>query len=118
MQMKWAGVTPAQYDELRKTVHWEGNIPKGAVFHVAAFNNGSIHVTDIWESENELNNFIQNRLMPEVIKAPSKQSFRKAFSQSIPEVSEQVTQFKEELNKLKKDIETPKSDTGINPIKK
>ena len=68
MLMKWDGITPAQYDELRKSVHWEGNMPKGAVFHVAAFGNNAIRVTDIWESANEMNSFIQNRLMPEVMK--------------------------------------------------
>jgi len=68
MKMKWDGIAPKQYDELRKRVHWEGNMPKGAVFHVAAFGNNAIHVTDIWESENEMNDFIQNRLMPEVAK--------------------------------------------------
>ena len=68
MKMKWDGITPAQYDQLRNIVHWEGSIPKGAVFHVAAFGNNGIHVTDIWESADEMNNFIQNRLMPEVMK--------------------------------------------------
>jgi hypothetical protein len=56
MIMKWDGLTSAQYDQLRKSVNWEGNTPKGAVFHV----------TDIWESADEFNNFVQNRLMPGV----------------------------------------------------
>jgi hypothetical protein len=68
MLMKWEGIIPSQYDELRKDVHWEGNMPKGAVFHVAAFGNNAIHVTDIWESADEMNSFIQNRLMPAVMK--------------------------------------------------
>ena len=68
MLMKWEGITPAQYDELRNEVQWEGNMPQGAVFHVAAFGNNAVHVTDIWESADEFNNFIQNRLMPAVVK--------------------------------------------------
>ena len=68
MLMKWDGITSSQYDELRKDVHWEGNMPKGAVFHVAAFGNNAAHVTDIWESLDEMNSFIQNRLMPAVMK--------------------------------------------------
>ena len=68
MFMKWDGATADQYEQLRKTVDWEGRPAKGGVFHVAAFGNGSMHVTDIWESEDDFNNFIQNRLMPEVIK--------------------------------------------------
>lgn len=68
MLMKWDGITSTQYDELRNEVHWEGNVPQGAVFHVAAFGNNAIHVTDIWESLDDMNGFIQNRLMPAVMK--------------------------------------------------
>jgi hypothetical protein len=66
MSMKWDGVTPDQYEQIRKLVNWEGDVPKGAVFHVAAFNNTGIRVTDIWESEGDFNEFVQNRLMPGV----------------------------------------------------
>ena len=64
MMMKWDGFTPANYETIRKTVNWEGNHPKGAVFHVAAFDKKGGRVTDIWESEEEFNDFVQNRLLP------------------------------------------------------
>lgn len=64
MVMKWDGVTADQYEQMRKTVNWEGNMPKGALFHVAAFHNNACRVTDIWESGDDFNNFVQNRLMP------------------------------------------------------
>ncbi len=64
MLMKWDGVTSDQYEKLRKIVNWEGNEPKGAVFHVAAFDGSGIRVTDIWESGDDFNNFVQSRLMP------------------------------------------------------
>ena len=66
MLMKWEGVTPDQYDEARKIVNWEGNAPKGAVFHVASFGNNALHVTDIWDSDADFNEFVQTRLMPGV----------------------------------------------------
>jgi hypothetical protein len=66
MQMTWAGVTPEQYDQVRKLVNWEGNVPGGAMFHVAAFNAEGARVTDIWESGEQFNEFVQNRLMPGV----------------------------------------------------
>jgi hypothetical protein len=69
MIMKWDGVTAAQYEEIRKTVNWEGNHPKGAVFHVAAFGDNAVRVTDIWESADDFNKFVQDRLMPGVAKA-------------------------------------------------
>jgi hypothetical protein len=64
MFMKWDSVTPDQYERLRKIVNWEGNEPKGAVFHLAAFDNSGIRVTDIWESADDFNSFVQTRLMP------------------------------------------------------
>lgn len=64
MLMKWEGFTQANYETIRKTVNWEGQHPKGALFHVAAFDKNGGHVTDIWESEAELNDFVQNRLIP------------------------------------------------------
>ena|SRR6185436_11678277 len=67
MIMKWQGITASQYDEVRKIVNWEGNRPKGAIFHVASFGDNALHVTDIWESADDFNDFVQNRLMPGVM---------------------------------------------------
>lgn len=66
MVMKWDGVTPDQYDQVRKAANWEGDKPKGGIFHVAGFTGNALRVTDIWESEDEFNSFVQNRLMPAV----------------------------------------------------
>jgi heme-degrading monooxygenase HmoA len=64
MVMNWDGITPEQYEEVRKTANWEGNVPKGAVFHMAGFHNNELRVTDIWESAEDFNSFVQHRLMP------------------------------------------------------
>ncbi len=69
MTMKWEGVTPEQYEAMRRSVNWEGNAPKGGVFHVAGFHDNAIHVTDIWESAEELDAFVNERLMPGAVKA-------------------------------------------------
>ena len=59
-----------QYDMLRKEVNWEGDTPSGAMFHSAGTDeNGHVHVADVWESHEQLNNFVQNRLMPAFMKA-------------------------------------------------
>jgi hypothetical protein len=48
--------------ENRKEVDWEHKHPDGAVLHAAAFDSGNnFCVADIWESEERLNNFINNR---------------------------------------------------------
>ena len=60
--MKWPGVTPEQYDTVRKDVNWEGDRPKGALFHVASFGDGALHVTDLWESAEDFGRFVEQRL--------------------------------------------------------
>ena len=63
---KVEGITRQTYETLRKDVDWEHNPPKGAVFHAAAFDHSgnTLHVTDVWESEEDLNAFFSGRLMP------------------------------------------------------
>ena len=58
--------TKEMYETLRKEVNWERNQPPGGMFHVASFDKdgNTIHVTDIWESEAHLNDFVSSRLMP------------------------------------------------------
>jgi hypothetical protein len=64
MRMEWPGVTPEQYEAARKVVHWENDVPEGAIFHVAFFDEGGFKVLDVWESEEDFNAFAQSRLMP------------------------------------------------------
>jgi hypothetical protein len=60
----WEGVTREQYDEVKSKVNWEGNVAPGAVLHVASFDDKGLRITDVWESEEDFTNFLQNRLMP------------------------------------------------------
>jgi hypothetical protein len=66
MSMRWAGVTPEQYEEARQVVNWEGDVPDGTVLHLAYFDSNGIRVTDVWESEEQFNAFVESRLMPGV----------------------------------------------------
>jgi hypothetical protein len=66
MSMRWAGVTPEQYEEARQVINWEGDVPDGAVLHVAGFADDGLRVTDVWESEEQFNAFVESRLMPGV----------------------------------------------------
>jgi len=68
MQMKWPSATVEQYESLRKNVNWEGDIPPGAVCHFSGFSTDALYVSDVWESEADMNAFLQHRLMPEVKK--------------------------------------------------
>ena len=66
MKMRWDGVTPDQYDAAEKTVDWPSGIPEGAVHHVAWFTDGGLNVVDVWETEDDFNRFVEDRLMPGV----------------------------------------------------
>ena len=43
------------------------NKPAGGVFHVAAIDDAGVHITDVWESEDALNAFLGDRLMPKLV---------------------------------------------------
>jgi hypothetical protein len=66
MSMRWAGVTPEQYEEARDVINWEGDVPDGAALHVAGFDGDDLRVTDVWESQEQFERFVGERLMPGV----------------------------------------------------
>ena len=66
MSMRWRGVTPEQYEKAREVVNWEGDVPDGAALHVAGFDDHGIRVTDVWDSAEQFQAFVESRLMPGV----------------------------------------------------
>ena len=60
------GVTKQMYDQLRKEVDWEHKHPTGIILHSAGFDDAgkNLRVADIWESEQDLNSFVNSRLKP------------------------------------------------------
>jgi hypothetical protein len=64
--MTWKGMTIQQYEKIRKLVDWDNKKPKGAVLHVVCSDSKNLRITDVWESEKELNAFVQERLAPKV----------------------------------------------------
>ena len=59
------GITQEMYDALRTEVDWEHQQPQGAIIHVASFDeHGDAHVADVWSSPENLDNFVNTRLMP------------------------------------------------------
>ncbi|MEA2390516.1 MAG: hypothetical protein QOK31_625 [Solirubrobacteraceae bacterium] len=69
MHMHWPGVTPDQYEQVRRSVDWEGDLPDGAKLHVAGFDGDGITVLDVWESEEKFGAFQEQRLAPAVQEA-------------------------------------------------
>ncbi|MFF2046086.1 hypothetical protein ACFVVX_37255 [Kitasatospora sp. NPDC058170] len=66
MSMRWPGVTPEQYDAVRDAVDWEEIPSAGGQVHVAWFDDQSLHVTDVWESQQAFEAFLAQRLTPAV----------------------------------------------------
>lgn len=69
MIMSWEGVSLEQYDAVRAVVNWEEEAPVGGMFHATAHDGKGLRITDLWESADDFNNFVNDRLMPEVVKA-------------------------------------------------
>jgi len=68
MNMHWPEVTREQYEAARKEVNWEGNHPDGAKLHVAWFADDGFHVLDLWDSPQQFEKFVSERLNPGVQK--------------------------------------------------
>ena len=66
MIMEWDGVTVEQYEAARKLVNWEGDVAPGGLFHVAAVTERGLRVTDVWDSAEAFQTFVERRLMPGV----------------------------------------------------
>ena len=57
------------YEALRRAVDWEKNPPAGVISHVASFDEGGkLVVVDVWESQEQLETFLRDRLAPELQK--------------------------------------------------
>jgi hypothetical protein len=66
MQMTWNGIGAEEYEAARNHVNWEGDVPPRAMFHVVAVTDDGVRVTDVWDSAEALDAFVQDRLMPGV----------------------------------------------------
>lgn len=85
------GITKRMYEELRKDVRWEQDRPQGGIFHVASTDSaGNLHVADLWESQERLNDFVIKRLMPAMqkrnIPAPKAEIFQVHNVNTYPDV--------------------------------
>ena len=69
MIMEWQGVTREQYEAVRRIVNFEGNVPRGGQIHVAAFDDKGLRVTDVWDTAEDFQAFVEQRLMPGVQQA-------------------------------------------------
>jgi hypothetical protein len=66
MTMRWPEISLEQYEEARRRVDWEGDGPDGAIFHVAWMADDGFRVVDVWETGEQFDRFVRERLMPVV----------------------------------------------------
>ena len=105
MLMEWTGVTQDQYNQVLRILDLDKNPPTGGIFHVAGFTAGTLHVLDVWESQQAFEKFQKDRLAAAVQKAgiasqpkvvfypvhniyvPNLEVIRKAGSKALPSVA-------------------------------
>ncbi len=64
-----AGVTQAQYDQVRKEVSPDNKPPAGMLYHVAAPMANGWRVVEVWESQAGADKFFQEKLAQALPKA-------------------------------------------------
>ena len=66
MSMRWSGVTPEQYDRTCELIDWDELPSLGGILHAASFDDGAMHVLDVWESQEHFQRFLETRLQPAI----------------------------------------------------
>ena|SRR5688572_26336613 len=64
ISVRWDGFTPEQYDVVRALVPFDRATAPGGLFHVVAFDERGIRVTDVWESEEQFRAYLTDHLQP------------------------------------------------------
>jgi len=58
------GLDEDRYEDFRKLAKWDSDPPKGFLFHVASFGDGNAYIADVWETAEDFQNFVRDRIMP------------------------------------------------------
>jgi len=66
MSMHWPEATLDQYEQARKDVAWERQVPAGALFHIAWSGGDGLRVIDLWSSPEDFQRFLESRLQPAI----------------------------------------------------
>ncbi len=60
--MEFSGAGQAQYDAALRDLDLDGNPPPGGRIHIAGPMEGGWKVVDVWDSQEQLDTFVQSRL--------------------------------------------------------
>ncbi|HEX8083637.1 MAG TPA: hypothetical protein VF529_05050 [Solirubrobacteraceae bacterium] len=64
MLMHWPGVTAEEYAAVCERIDFDKAGERGGIAHVAAVDEDGLHVTDVWESAEQFQQFADDTLMP------------------------------------------------------
>ena len=62
MFLNWPGATREQYEGIKAKAQWDVNTPDGAKFHTVGFDDDGTHITDIWESPEHFDRWMNGDL--------------------------------------------------------
>jgi hypothetical protein len=58
------GMTPEIYDAINERMGFPGTVPEGLLTHIAGIEETGMRFVDVWESEEQFERFLQERLLP------------------------------------------------------
>jgi hypothetical protein len=64
IMQRWDALAPQRYDELREVVGWDRDVPAGMRFHVACYESGILRMLDVFDTEEQFDDFVQTRIIP------------------------------------------------------
>lgn len=60
----WPGATEDEYNATIAAVHPPGGLPDGQIYHVAGPTDGGILITAVWDSKEQSDRFMAEKLVP------------------------------------------------------
>ena len=64
LTLKWPGYTKEQYDKLLELADWENEPARNGIFHVVWWEDDTMGIVDVWESQEDWQRFFDQRLSP------------------------------------------------------
>ena len=62
MFMNWPGATHEQYKAVKDIAQWDKREPEGAKLHLVGFDDDGMHITDVWESPDHFDRWMNSDL--------------------------------------------------------
>jgi hypothetical protein len=64
--LRWDGKTATDYDAVMRELDFESDPARGAIVHLCCATDEGLRICDVWESEEQWNRFLGERLQPAI----------------------------------------------------